>query len=592
MAYQNNVEEPKNIKLKADEHDHVVDTINSRITSAKQSQEVIFNNFTDYYDYYRAKNNDEADSSAPRSTVTVPYIKQIVDAILPRMVSSKPTINILPREESDIEDAQIMEKYVAWQWEYMEMYRKIKMWAKTSLIYGIGILKIGWDYSEGEKDECWVELISNYDFFMDPTSSDIDSGWCAYKRERDLEDLKKNDNYSNLDQLEQRLGTDNDTHKIKELSSTDRSEAKKDKKRKKVVLYEYYGRLSLSEDEPEEDYLVTMVDDVIIRIAKLEEIYPCGKPFVALVDDPMPLDFWPMGEVEPLMPLQDELNTYRRQRIDNRNLIINHMWLVNKEGGINWDDFVSRPGGIIECNDTNAVKPLPVNDTTASSVQEESIVKQDMDRTSGVFPGMMGQLQLPPGVQGSDVFTQTKGGYLASIEQGGTRMQYKLDNLDDALRRLGEKILKLNAKYVDKDQMIRVVGRQGVNFETVSAEAIQKEYDFRVEGGSTQPQNKEATLNKYLQTLQLVAPLSQAQLMNYEPGSPPTPTQLNLKYFLDNLLEELDLPNQEEAYIDMQSLAPPPLSPEQFYGETNTDVGPSEQGLESTTSQDQPGFTT
>jgi len=550
--------QPKQI----DENQYVIDTITSRFGIAKEAQTQIFTNFTKYYDYYTAVLDSEKKNNY-RSTLKVPYIKQIVDTILPRLVSSKPKINVLPVEDTDIGDAQAMEKFVDWQWEKLRLYQKIKQWVKTALIYGVGILKLGWDYDEevADEDKPWVELVSNYDVFKSPNTSTLDGEWVIFKQERDLAEVKKNKKYINLDKLEGLVGIDSDTNKNKELSSRGLSAPKKDG-RKKVVLYEYYGKLSLKEDEEEKDYFVVLANnEVVLRIAPLDEVSPCGIPFVALFDDPMPLDFWATGEVQPLMALQDELDTLRRQRLDNRNLIINHMWLVNKDGGVNWDDFVSRPGGIIECADINAVKPLPVNDTSGSSVQEESIVKQDMDRTSGIFPGMMGQMQLPPGVGSGDVFTQTKGGFLAAIEQAGTKLQYKLDNLDDAIRELGQKLLKLDAAYIDKEQIIRIVGKNGVKFETIKPEILKKEYDLRIEGGTTQPKNREATIRKYAMALNSFAPFTNALMFQYELGSPPIPTKLNLQYFLKNMIDEMEMPNSEEAFINLQEIAPPPMMP-------------------------------
>lgn len=535
----------------------LLETIKERYEMATSNQNTIFTKFAEYYQYYRGSFPLE---KTWRSQLFVPYIKQTIDTIVPRMVSQKPKLNVLPREDGDIDSAQQMEKLVDYQWYKMKMNEKLKGLVKTGLIYGVGLVKLGWDYDKNsEKDGIWCELISNYDFFIDPSSTNIeDAGWVIYKQDRDLADLKKNKNYKNIDKLEQQLSSDTNQYKQQEKASISRNSDKKDS-RKKVTVYEYYGRIAFKEDEPEQDMLiVTANNGVILRATPLDEVYPCGKPFVVFMDDVMPLDFWAIGEVEPLIPLQDELNTMRNQRLDNRKLIINPMWLFNNLGGVNPDDLISRPGGMIETTDINAVKPLPVNDTTGASVEEEAIIKQDMDRTSGVYAGMTGQLQNQIG--GAGASTTTARGFLASIEQAGTRMQYKLDNLEDAIVNIGQKMLKLNQKYIETDQIIRIVGKGGVKFEKVTVEDIKKDYDMFVEGGSTQPQNKQTRINDIMQILQTVMPLAQAPMFDYEPGGQPVPAQMNLKYYIDQLLNIADLPNKEEAFIE-QPQQPPIMSP-------------------------------
>jgi len=569
----------KNLQLSEKEQSFVIQQIQSRYSICENRQNAIFSKFRDYYEYYRGT-VAWPDENVWRSKVFVPYIKQIVDTVQPRLVSQDPIINVLPREEDDIKDSQMMDELIKYQWEYIKMYEKIKMWVKTGLIYGVGVVKLGWDFTktgDDTKDAPWISPISNYDFYIAPDASNTDdASYCIYKQERDLYDLKKNPNYVNLDRLEEAQSQNENEYKTAEQGSLSRSTPKKDS-RKKLVVYEYYGKLATKEDSAEEDwFIVTANNEFILRAEKLEEVFPCGKPFVSFMDDPMPLDYWAIGEVEPLIPMQDELNTLRNQRLDNRKLIINHMWSVNKNAGIDWDDFVSRPGGIVEHDGTqNAVTPIIIPDTTQGSVQEESIIKQDMDRTSGIFPGMMGQIQKPSGADG-DV-NSTARGFLSAIEQAGTKMQYKVDNLDDAIRKLGEKLLKLNQKYIKKDQVIRIVGKQGIQFKKIPAEAIAKSYDFRVEGGSTQPQNKQVLTQKYMQLLSLMANLSQAPLEESTPGEQPKPTKVNLKYYMDNLIEQMDLPNIEEAYITPEAPAGPPMPPG-MAGQTAQGISPEQYG--------------
>ena len=52
---------------------------------------------------------------------------------------------------------------------------------------------------------------------------------------------------------------------------------------------------------------------------------------------------------------------------------------------LNPEHLISRPGGVIQVNDMEEIEPLPVEDVTASAYKEEAEIKQNIDRTMGVY---------------------------------------------------------------------------------------------------------------------------------------------------------------------------------------------------------------
>ena len=79
---------------------------------------------------------------------------------------------------------------------------------------------------------------------------------------------------------------------------------------KAVELLEYW----------EDDRVVTIANRaVIIREAK-NPFYHGKKPFVHIINNVVPHEFYGLGEVEPLERLQHELNAKRNQRLDAVNL--------------------------------------------------------------------------------------------------------------------------------------------------------------------------------------------------------------------------------------------------------------------------------
>jgi hypothetical protein len=62
-----------------------------------------------------------------------------------------------------------------------------------------------------------------------------------------------------------------------------------------------------------------------------------------------------MGLIEPVISLQNELNTVRRQRLDNVNLMINRMWKVLSTADVDMDKLTAQPGGIVLTDNMEAI---------------------------------------------------------------------------------------------------------------------------------------------------------------------------------------------------------------------------------------------
>jgi hypothetical protein len=58
-----------------------------------------------------------------------------------------------------------------------------------------------------------------------------------------------------------------------------------------------------------------------------------------------------MGLIEPVISLQNELNTVRRQRLDNVNLMINRMWKVLSTADVDIDKLTASPAELFLTDD-------------------------------------------------------------------------------------------------------------------------------------------------------------------------------------------------------------------------------------------------
>src|SRR3990167_2622128 len=93
------------------------------------------------------------------------------------MVANLPKFRYEPREESDNQAIEQMSRLVDYQLDRMVFFKKLKMWAKDTLIFGTGIVKVCWFRDDDkEYNDPQLESVDLLDFFPDPKATEMDSG--------------------------------------------------------------------------------------------------------------------------------------------------------------------------------------------------------------------------------------------------------------------------------------------------------------------------------------------------------------------------------------------------------------------------------
>ena len=526
----------KVIELTEVQKTEVVELVTTRFTKSSQFQKPLFTNFNEFYRLYRSIINAAKQSYKGRAKLFIPYIWSTIETIMPRMVGAKPKIEAIPREIEDTENARSTSQVLDYQWDIMDMKKKIKLWVKQALLYGVGVIKLTWSF-KGEfgnvvQDQPDAEVVDLFDFYIDPDATTTDNAeYIIHRVERNIEALKANKNYTVFKELVEDVK--DDSYKIQRDSITGLSKPK-DSDKKKVELLEYWGLYDIKGTGVDEECLITLANRKHILRAIPNPYEHKRKPFIVLFDTQIPNEFWAVGEVEPLKSLQYELNDIRNQRMDNVTLILNRMWKVKKGANIDEDELVSQAGAVVHTDDMAGLETIDTPDVTASAYNEETLVKSDMQQASGITDYTKGQGS--GAVRGqSGMGNETATGIMLLQEAGNARFRYKLDNLEDSLKDFGNQLIALNQQYLDKKMTIRIVGKEGgVKWIDVSPDNIKGRYDIAVEAGSTQPMNKSMRRAEARELLATVAPYA-------ELGA-------NVKYFLKYLLSTYDLTDTEEAF--------------------------------------------
>ena len=248
----------------------------------------------------------------------------------------------------------------------------------------------------------------------------------------------------------------------------------------------------------EDDRVVTVANrEFIVR----DEPNPYNhqmKPFIKVVDQSVPKEFLGIGELEPIETLQYELNDRRNQRMDNVTLALNRMWKVKNGANVDENELVSDAGGVVHTDDMNGIEVLQMPDVTGSSYQEETLIKGDIQQTTGVS-------DFTRGVGSDALANDTATGISLIQEAGNARFRQKIRNLENALEVLGQMMVDLNAQFIDEEKTLRLMGDNGLQWLEVRPEDLRSDFDVMVQSGSTLPSNEAVEKKQVMELYQIFA---------------------------------------------------------------------------------------
>lgn len=520
----------------------VLSKVLSDYNQAKQHRAIREEKWKDYYKKYRSYTQPVPDN---RSNLFIPYSYSIVETVMPRIIETmfavRPYIGLIPLRADQENKAQTIEKLIDYQLTQRIRIKHIAaMWVKDALIYGTGILKVGWkveqrtsvvaepladfgeeigelwgsDLVEGLTDEVEqlvtvyddpvVDNVDLFDFYVDPSARNIDeAAYCIHREYINIDDIKENSgedriyDAAEVNKLIQELkgdkvndleayGEQHDTGVFDRLSSVGYEGAPMTSDKIEVLEYWTNDRV-----------IVVAGQRAVIRNEK--NPYRLGKkPFVRIVDVPITGEFYGIGEIEPIADLQDELNTKRNQRVDNVSMIINRMWKVLRGANLDFNQLRSRSGGVVEVDDMADIEPIEFPHITGDAYHEDEQIRSDIDMTAGVHDYTRG---------GSPDRRETATTASILSEAANERFKLKVTLMEDlGLRRLGEWLVALNQQFIDEERVISINGAKGLEVFEVAPNRLLGDYDIIAIGSAVEPvANPDSRLNTLLNLYQQLA---------------------------------------------------------------------------------------
>ena len=234
--------------------------------------------------------------------------------------------------------------------------------------------------------------------------------------------------------------------------------------------------------------------------------YAYGQPFVMLRNYDVPDYFYPMGDLEAIESLQEELDKTRSQLVNARKRYARKYLFHERSFGPEGREALEadEDGRLVPVVDENkslneVVIPMPQTPLSPEIYNYSAIIEQDINTVSGVSEYARGSM---PEIRR----TATEASIIADAQNA--RAADKLAIIEIGIGHLARRVIQLMQQFMTGEQMAQVADRGGENlFVPFERDDIIGEYDFSVEGGSTQPMNETIRKQQAVSLMNAVAPL-------------------------------------------------------------------------------------
>jgi len=431
-----------------------------------------------------------------RSSITQPMAFKIIEAALPKLANSIYAQDnkffdvkaIDPDNIDDLARAEAIRRLLELQLDKARFFPKFLDFTKQMLLYGTSFMKVYWEvkhdwvwertsrremqtiegFEIGEKiiwDEekkytatkrqPGLEVLDILDVYLDPDATDEQGGRGVFLRSWiSRDELKEMAQgrfpvYGNVNKLDEEVGSaeayaDSRAERLAPRGLNTSATNRKDE----IELLEFWGSLDIDGDGIKEECQIVIADRQTIVRAIANPFHHQKRPIVRGVMFPVPNELYGLGMIEPVIGQIDELDTLKRQRLDNINQSLNAMWQVDPTADVELDTLISAPNQIILSSPLDAVKKLDTPDVTSNAFNEAAILQQDIESAT-----------TPASVQGtpdSGRLGRTARGAQLIIGQALEKFGMSTKLLEEmTLEPMLEMMYALDLQFIDDEDVLR-----------------------------------------------------------------------------------------------------------------------------------------
>lgn len=524
------------------------------------------------------------------SNLTIPVIKEIVNTMVAQLTQT--TLTPTPQWAMQAV-ADEWEPFVSTIERFMDIAAKRELkigekaeaWILEGCKYGTSILQVGYRedvrthylYNRDGIKPVKVTKVKNTgpvvdhipleDFIIPFTSTDIQCArWCGKRFRRNKRQLmhdvsrgyyKKSD-VEGLINFESHLNeTDNDqNNEVQELH--EEMQGTEPRERDTFEIYEIYLAMDLDGDGDMEELIVHyhLRTQTLLRV-NYNQFWHMKRPFVKFTFFPVEHRFYGQGLCEMLEALQEEISQMHNQRIDNTTIVNTRPLLVRRTSKSLTPGDPLFSGQIIPVDDPTDVTPLQLGAVSPSTIVNEGITRDIVERISGVTDANSRG--------GQPVTRTTATAQIALLQEGAKRFDQTVRSIRNGLSEVGDLTFSLYFQFgVEEETVVQWLGDRGrvmVGIFNLPLSAIKNGLGFRATS-PTSAQNKELQKQNAIQIWQLSLQMY-TQIIQFvqQVGVPPqalAPVAVEFvksaEKFMQSVLDRFDVTNPDDITAGLRVL--------------------------------------
>jgi hypothetical protein len=508
---------------------------------AKTAMESRRNKWRDHYKYYT---NMIVPKKRPKykSDVRMNYCWVVVEIKTPVMTQSKPTVNFVAFDPGQNDRADFASKLVGNAlWNKLGIQDVLEDNIKNGEIYDNGYWKIGWDPSvDNGVGEIFVSSIDPFTFLPDPLAKTIqDARYVIHVVPKTVDYLKKK-----YPQFKDQIKTDKDISDIlyedrnwgdRELTvggtytsitkfKIERAYIKEywtDASEEDLTIMETVRTENQTNEKPMEDdngdpvthpetgepltemvqeqveiqapkyrygRVITTINDDVVVDDKPNPYNHGKKPFVIHKVNKLPNEFFGIGDIEQIKPLQDGLNHTWQLMDDNATKTANIGWTIDPIVGektiLALKEGLPKPGSL------KVVPPGMLRpDETPQFPQYLIVLAQRYVDQIGTVSGITEILQ------GKDPHHRTAKGIERIFEAAVSRIGASTRLMEQALEDVAYMVFSCAQQFYTEQRTFALIGTSGTPTGQLTVngpEDLAGEFDISVDSGASLPKDKQS----------------------------------------------------------------------------------------------------
>lgn len=481
--------------------------------------------------FYNRGKIERPQLSPNRITLTDNRITGIVRGEVAKMIKQNPTFQVTPSsaEDADLQASEMGEKVLSFLWRDLGLRNQLEDTLRWTKILGAGFWKVTWDSAKGQKvqiaadvqgkpilhpetgaplkpenlldeennmpegvkaktiatGDVHVETVGPMEIFPDPIAKQFEQAeWVIQSSVKSAEYVKLHFDAEVQPDVDV-AGGPIEARMYLGVGSMEGASGYKG-----VQVNEYWCKPN--SQHPQGRHCVWVKNKML-----LEENNPYDDlPYVMFRGIPVPGQFWPTSTVELLKGPQTYLNKTISQIAENLSKFGNPSLMVSRQAGV---QYSGKPGEVIHYNSTIPdpqpqylqAPPLP-----QYVLDQQKQIELSIQEISGQHE--VSHAQVPAGVKAASAINLLQ-------EADDTRLGPSIYEMEEAIGRAGEMLLKLVAKYWSDERTIMITGENhALDAMSFKGAALRENTQVEVQSGSMFPRSKAAKQASIQDMLNLV----------------------------------------------------------------------------------------